>query len=63
MLNFKTLLVSTILLATTVPAFAAGDCCKEKDAANKKECCEKKMKCCDDKDKKATQEDHSHRGH
>lgn len=42
MLNFKTLLLSIILLATTVPVFAAGDCCKEKDTASKKECCEKR---------------------
>lgn len=63
MFNLKTVLLSTLLLATTIPAFAANDCCKEKEAITKKECCEKKMKCCDDKDKTASQEDHSHHGH
>ena len=50
MFNFKNLLLSTLLLATTVPAFAADDCCKDKEAKDHKACCEK-MKCCDDKDK------------
>ncbi|ENX57916.1 MULTISPECIES: hypothetical protein [Acinetobacter] len=63
MFNIKTVLFSTLLLTATVPAFAASDCCKEKEGTTKKECCEKKMKCCDDKDKTASQEDHSHHGH
>lgn len=36
MFNIKTVLLSTLLLATTVPAFAASDCCKEKQATTKK---------------------------
>lgn len=62
MFNIKTVLLSTLLLATTVPAFAATDCCKEKQATHEKDCCEK-MKCCDDKDKTPAQEEHSHHGH
>lgn len=61
-LNFNVLFVSISLLATTASAFAASDCCKEKEAVTKKECCEKKMKCCDEKDKTSL-EDHIHHGH
>ncbi len=68
MFNFKNLLLSTLLLATTVPAFAADDCCKDKEAKDHKACCEK-MKCCEDKEKAATEaaeagvEDHSGHAH
>lgn len=37
MFNIKTVLLSTLLLATTVPAFAATDCCKEKQATHEKD--------------------------
>ena len=36
MFNFKNLLLSTLLLATTVPAFAADDCCKDKEVKYQK---------------------------
>ena len=66
MLNLKVLLIASLLMAMAAPTFAAGNFCKE--AADKKDCCEK-MKCCEDKEKAATEaaeagvEDHSGHAH